>query len=208
MPPISATWKFGFLNDGGTEVERKPLNQWSMSGQGKELLKVMEGPITRIVNGQTEYKNVILPGESAVTIGWGVYLGALNQTQINDITQLVNGKVNEGQWITEAEAEAALQYLIGLKEVDLVWRNTYFSLNIGNVTQYEFDALLLQVFNSGYPEMLQGYFVNGTDEQIVQAILDKYRTLSGWSINGVGWEKRVRAQVQVFKHNTYPSTVY
>jgi len=193
------------------DLPRRPLSEWTMSDAGIALLRVMEEPshyrIRTNDNGQREFMNFHYSGESGVTIGWGVMIGGLNQTQLNRISQYVNGQTSHGQWVTLAEAEPAFQYMIEVKEAHLRWITRNMTLR--DITQYEYDALIMQTYVGIWTSMIPIYLdYTGTDSELVQAILERWRIEGGWTTMPGGWTPRVEAQVDVLRNNHYRTSVY
>ena len=184
-----------------------PLDGMTLSSEGARLLAEMEVPMSsKVVHRDddgniTEIRNQDI-GDGGITVGFGTYVpyGSAGDAKRRELMEKYGIDASStDQWVP---IDVVLQ-LYADEQKEYVER-AIERQGITEVTQQQFDAIMMQVFNSNYQAMVAAYFDDSkTDEEVVQAILDVYRTFEKWDKYGAGWENRVRAQVRVFRHGEY-----
>jgi hypothetical protein len=201
-------WLEGETDEDSSEL--LPLDGMTLSSDGARLLAEMEVPMSRSVIQRDEDGNITAIrnhdiGDGGITVGFGTYVpyGSAGDAKRRELMDKYGiDATSTDIWIpidVALRLYADEQTAYAERAIAAIERQ-----GISEVTQQQFDAILMQVFNSNYSAMVAAYFDDSkTDEEVVQEILDVYRTFDDWDKYAAGWENRVRAQVRVFRHGEY-----
>ena len=189
-----------------------PLSNMQFSAEGARLLSEMESPTAErylrrdSAGNVTHIKNHDVGetvGGGGITIGFGTFV---RRTDIERQQWLLR---EFGIDATSVDIWVPIDVALRLyAHEQLVFadraRGAIRGQGIEYVSQQQFDAIVIQVFNRNSPAIIRAYFNESlSDEQVIQEILDDYRRLADWDQYARGWENRIRATVRVFRHGIY-----
>ena len=181
-------------------------NSMKLSDAGAKLLAEMEVPvkdnlIKRDSNGNVNAIKNHDVGDGGITVGYGTYVkygNAEKQRELKDKYGIDATTLDE--WVPIDVCIRLFKESLASYE-DTV--NTWAKTNNVTLKQNQFDALTLQAYNGWYIKIADAFTSGKPEEEMVQAILDVYRTFQDWETYKNGWENRIRCEVKVFLYGDY-----
>ena len=145
-------------------------------------------------------------GDGGYTIGHGTWIRYGDTAKIQSIIDRYGVDPRDPNAYLPIEAADELMREEALEKEQIVKK---WALENGheNMTQQEFDGLVVQAYHAWHGEYAEAYLdPSKSDEDVVAEIMEgyaKYNTDQVMKENGKGWENRVRYTVQVIRHGDY-----
>ncbi len=142
-------------------------------------------------------------GDGGLTVGYGYYIkGGLNNTEkINHLKNEYGIVVQEGVMV-DIDKVAKL-YADSLTTYEDLAKDYVNSRGL-KPSQHEFDALVIQVYNGAYYDVMDAFGDESLNEaQALDKALETYRTFETWDIHGSGWTNRLRNIINLYRHDDY-----